>query len=493
MRWLGARWERLRGRAGGRDWSRLGLLAAILGMAALALVLVAALVGIQLWLLGHVPPWRGYPLGPAPGPARPGDMAGALTRAFAVVTGLGGVALLVIAYHRQQLNDRAQRLAERTEERAAAEAQQAHERELAKRDDERFTTAVTQLGADQAAVRLGGVHTLTRLADEVPQQRRVCIDVLCAYLRMPYEPEPDKPAARPRTRVRRRPGDNPPGPTAQEADAAYQDKLLAYRAMREVRHTIIRTIRDHLREDATASWHGHHFDLTGVVFDGGDLSRIHVPTGTTLDLTGASFTGGATSFAAATFTGGTVHLSLAGFTGGRVDFRGAAFTGGTVDFTGAEFAGGVAHFSGAAFTGGTAHFAVAFTGGTVHFNGARFAGGTVHFPAVFVGGTVNFNRAEFASGIMDFSGAEFASGTADFSGAAFTGGMVDFSGAEFAGRTADFSKAKFAGGRVNFGLATGRLPLGLHVGALGLLLPDHWRAELSSGGPTTKYRGDGEI
>ena len=28
------------------------------------------------------------------------------------------------------------------------------------------------------------------LADDWPDHRQMCVDVLCAYLRMPYEPEP---------------------------------------------------------------------------------------------------------------------------------------------------------------------------------------------------------------------------------------------------------------------------------------------------------------
>lgn len=35
------------------------------------------------------------------------------------------------------------------------------------------------------------VYALARLADDWEEQRQVCIDVLCAYLRMPYQPDPD--------------------------------------------------------------------------------------------------------------------------------------------------------------------------------------------------------------------------------------------------------------------------------------------------------------
>ncbi|WP_405476451.1 hypothetical protein [Streptomyces sp. NBC_00009] len=55
---------------------------------------------------------------------------------------------------------------------------------------ERYSTAAEQLGHEQAAVRLAGAYAMARLADDWPEQRQVCVDVLCAYLRMPYEADP---------------------------------------------------------------------------------------------------------------------------------------------------------------------------------------------------------------------------------------------------------------------------------------------------------------
>ncbi|MBM7507109.1 hypothetical protein JOE61_000923 [Nocardioides salarius] len=48
----------------------------------------------------------------------------------------------------------------------------------------RFQDAASQLGHDQPAVRLAGVYSLARLADDWPDQRQTCVDVLCALLRM---------------------------------------------------------------------------------------------------------------------------------------------------------------------------------------------------------------------------------------------------------------------------------------------------------------------
>lgn len=48
----------------------------------------------------------------------------------------------------------------------------------------RYQDAAAQIGHDKAAVRLAGVYALARLADDWPDQRQTCVDVLCAYLRM---------------------------------------------------------------------------------------------------------------------------------------------------------------------------------------------------------------------------------------------------------------------------------------------------------------------
>src|SRR3954447_22315262 len=94
---------------------------------------------------------------------------------FGVVAGAGALVALVVAYRRQRVD----------EEAALREATRLH--------TERFTTAVSQLGEESAAVRLGGVHALAGLADDAPTRelRQTCIDVLCAFLRLPYTAEMD--------------------------------------------------------------------------------------------------------------------------------------------------------------------------------------------------------------------------------------------------------------------------------------------------------------
>ena len=50
----------------------------------------------------------------------------------------------------------------------------------------RYRSASEQLDyRHSATVRLAGVYAMAHLADDWPQQRQMCVDVLCAYLRMP--------------------------------------------------------------------------------------------------------------------------------------------------------------------------------------------------------------------------------------------------------------------------------------------------------------------
>ena len=267
--------------------------------------------------------------------------------------------------------------------------------------NERFATAAEQLGSDKPAVRLAGVYAMAGLADDWEESQQTCVDVLCAYLRMPYEPDPGQDAPEP--------------------------ERLAFRADREVRHTVIRVITAHLKGDAAVSWQGLNFDFTGVVFDGGDFSDAEFSVGT-VRFDGARFSDGQVRFSRAEFSGGRVSFHGARFSGSLVRFAGVRFSGSTVDFSDAEFSRGQVMFDGATFSDGRVHFSNAeFSGSTVDFNDAQFGGSSVDFLfARFSGGTVDFGGAEFAAGTVDFIVAEFSGGRVDFSMAQFSGGTVDF-------------------------------------------------------------------
>jgi hypothetical protein len=334
---------------------------------ALAIAMAAGIV-LLVWLILGSPGMDEVPR------LSPQQLDAIATRAFAVVAGLGGVALLMIAYRRQRT------------------VENGEQREVTKLFTERFTTASQQLGSEHAAVRLAGVHALAHLADDAPEGRedlvQMVIDVLCAYLRMPYNPAPEP---------------LPEGATGEQIPAHHQ-RVLEFGSFREVRHTIIRVIGNHLREPTR--WRGKNYDFTGTVFDGGNLTGAHF-TGGEVSFHDAEFTGGEVSFLDVKFTGGTVYFSDARFSGGTVYFHGAHFTGGRVSFHDAEFIGGEVSFAHAKFTGGEVSFAGAkFTGGRVYFTDAKFTGEAVHFHgAHFTGGTVIFIEAEFTGGTMYFRGA----------------------------------------------------------------------------------------
>jgi uncharacterized protein YjbI with pentapeptide repeats len=433
-------WNRWRQRA---TQARLGSLIALAW--AVVVLIVGLLVTGTWWLMGA-------PALDFPDTLPPRAVDTLATRAFAVVAGFGAAALLVIHYRRQ-----------RTTEADAERAEQASKREVTKLFNERFTSAYTELGSEHAAVRLGAVHALAHLADDAPSEREVqmVIDVLCAYLRMPYTPRPDGPSEQPTL---------PPAPSTttagldqprgighddaqrerqQAAQEEHGRRVLEFESFQQVRHTIIRLIGNRLRADTR--WRGKDYDFHGVVFDGGDLSRAWF-TGGAVIFSGAHFTRGRVDFGGAHFAGGRVDFNSARFTGGAVIFSGAHFTGGRVDFGRTLFTSGRVVFGRAWFADGTVDFGGAhFTGGRLTFGGAHFVGGRLTFGgAHFVGGRLTFGGARFNGGRVLFGGAHFTDGRVDFGGARFTDGIVGFSGAEFIGGAVDFSRALFSRGRVTF-------------------------------------------
>jgi len=323
------------------------------------------------------------------------DAVSVLQLVFASVAGAGALVALIVAYRRQKV----------------AEADSSHDRTRV--FNERFTAIAAELGDPEPAVRLAGVHAMAGLADDWAANRQTCVDVLCAYLRMPLQPSVTG---------------SDPHTTSQ-----------TLRAAREVRETVIRVIAAHLRFNAPVSWQGLDFDFTGVQFDGGDFAR-------------AVFSGGKVSFKGAIFASGTLDFGGAIFAGGQIDFSAAEFLDGTVGFGSAEFRGGVVSFAGAKFSGGTVDFTEAvFAGSRVGFINSSLSGGKITFDnAVFARGRVFFNRAEFLGSEVSFTDAMFVGSSVEFMGAEFVDGQVNFEDVLFSGGQTEFSFAKFSGGLVSF-------------------------------------------
>jgi hypothetical protein len=261
-------------------------------------IVAVVLVGLSVFAVAAVLLWLALGL-----PAAPSQdtRLNIVKIALSVVAGVGGVVALVVAYRKQRIGE-------------VVEA-----RERVKVLNERFASACSQIGHEKPTVRLAGIYAMASLADEWLEQRQVCIDVLCAYLRIPYEPALDSPW--------------------------YHDEES------EVRLSATSVISDHLRPGALVSWQGHEFNLVRAVLRSADFADIQV-TGGRLLFSLTRFPGGRTAFDGMHVSGGEVWFGGAEFDGATVSFDNAEFSGGRVQFDGAEFNGGEVTFRDAEFTGG---------------------------------------------------------------------------------------------------------------------------------------------
>jgi hypothetical protein len=223
---------------------------------------------------------------------------------------------------------------------------------------ELYAKAVAQLAGDEAPVRFGGLYALERLAQDSPAHRQSIVNVICAYLRMPFSPT--APASKPESEVGE--GQKEPG-TEGEAEADGIDRT--WQQERQVRLTAQRILAEHLRDDRTKDpqstdtpssrfWNNIRLDLTGAT-----LVDFNLVNGVMAD---ASFHG-------ATFSG-DAWFGWAAFSGhawfGEAAFRGDA------GFDMAAFRGD-AWFDAAAFSGHAWFGEAAFLGDAdaLHFENAR--------------------------------------------------------------------------------------------------------------------------
>ncbi|WP_336922908.1 pentapeptide repeat-containing protein [Aquipuribacter sp. SD81] len=219
----------------------------------------------------------------------------------------------------------------------------------------RFESATAQLGASSSAQRVAGVYALSRLADEWPEQRQTCVDVLCAYLRMP--------------------------PGAVEEAGSTTEEATSLRAEIEVRRTIQREVvirLDHNLEDASetptkvpveaGTWTGCTLDLRrAVLYDWqADRARFSAQD----------------SFDEAVFEGETL-------------FRKVIFDGNAEFHTGAHFGGDVAFND--AFVHGEAGFISAKFDGEAEFC-AFEAGKEAFFVHAIFEGTIDFRDSSIGPG-----------------------------------------------------------------------------------------------
>jgi hypothetical protein len=311
---------------------------------------VGAAVGLTAWWLFSVLP----PLKPTQAATVRIDV---IRTALAAGAGAGAAITLMLAFRRQRHQEIV----------AASTEHDANERRVT----ELYTKAAEQLGNDQAPVRLAGLYALERLAQDNPDQRQTIVNVICAYLRMPYTaPREDRPD---KIRTAQR--------TARHGALAHSNSVAGGRDSLEeqqVRLTAQRILADHLRyinapppgrgrrgaADLNARfWPRIRLDLTGAIlfdFDFADCRAV------VASFRGATFSGDA-SFRGATISGYT-SFDEAAFSG-EAHFSGTVFL--DVSFNGATFSGD-AWFNGATF------FGDAWFNGATFFGSASFYGTTFH-------------------------------------------------------------------------------------------------------------------
>jgi hypothetical protein len=265
-----------------------------------AAVVVTLTVGVAavLWLLEQADQV------PA-GKDRATLQADAVKTGATIALGTGGAAYLLLAYRRQRLDE------VDTQERRITEL---------------FTKAVEQLGHEKAPVRLGALYSLERLAQNNPEHRQTVVDVVCAYLRMPFTvPARSELGAEQVGEAAPPADDQDRAPHPEPGQNPDQEEL-------QVRRTAQRILAAHLRRPPGISvaaaqrrrpsprralWPGISLDLTGAALVDFNFARVSVVRAW---FNKATFQG-ETGFVEATFQG-YAWFTRATFKGRRLVRRG---------------------------------------------------------------------------------------------------------------------------------------------------------------------------
>jgi hypothetical protein len=278
-------------------------------------VLVAAAVGyfVFLFVLDT------YKVVPSEAAKTAVTLVGVPTAAGAVFVALRNLRLKEKQLHTDQLrlaeSSRAYDLAFDTE----------HNRRSVDRDSERrarYVSAADQIGHSSAAVRLAGVNAMAQLATDWEEQRQACVDVLCAYLRLPQM----------RGELGR----------LDEADAEVR---------RTAQSLLARGFKGGSGVNSTPPWPDLDLDLRGAVLRDFRMPRCRAKRAIFTD---AEFIGSTTfigsHFLDAVFTRASFEkaVTFSGCDFGRASFRGVRF-GSTARFRRASFQG-MAHFDRSSFS-----------------------------------------------------------------------------------------------------------------------------------------------
>jgi hypothetical protein len=271
----------------------------------------------------------------------------------------GGLAsAAIVALYALWLNDRRRRVEESRHELERRSNEQDRERVA----DERFARSVELLGHETDQVRVGALHALAGLARSRPSYAQTVLDVVCSYLRRPFD-HPDY--------VRDRTGERPHWEPSdeQDADRERQVRLAAQRVISEL-------VPDRHQEHGLPP----DLDFTGALLDYLDLSSKAIGQ---LVLRDAQLYG-TTRFTATEISGDAWFTRAVSY--GRLECDNVVFR-------------GRSHFPHL-----TAHARVSFEG--AHFQqGAVFVSSEFHGPVTLAGSifdkSVDLRRTTFL-GDLDF-------------------------------------------------------------------------------------------
>ncbi|WP_235564994.1 pentapeptide repeat-containing protein [Modestobacter sp. Leaf380] len=368
----------------------------------------------------------------------PGGALDAIKVSAGLVAGVGAAVALVVAYRKQRLGEEEHRLQEESSQRDANRL-----------FNERFARASDQIGSERAAVRLAGIYAMAGLADDWHEGRQTCIDVLCAYLRMPFAPRGPLPTFDQPEYRRPRPwemfigGEPVAGPNVDAAGEA------------QVRTTVIQVLRDHLVSEDGRSWQGAEFDFTGSVledasFDGIIFSDCHVRFDDCLFV-------GECGFSQTTFRRSDVSFLNAVFAG-RLGFEYSKFEESDITFYGDFTEKTDANFQGASLTSGTLRIlGPRKHGGSVSFVEADFSGGVLELNPSMLhdGASIAFSRAKISGTDVRILGGEHKAGSIWCNGIDMTAGSFIFGAAEWSqwpvrleGTEFSFDGARVSGGEI---------------------------------------------
>jgi hypothetical protein len=254
-----------------------------------------------------------------------GSRLDAVKTGLSVGAGTGAVVGFLVAMRRLRLSER-------------IHAHTEHDA-LERRITDLYTKAADQLGSDKAPVRLAGLYALERLAQDNSQHRQTVVNLICAYLRMPYNPPSDM--------------SEPPASTSDDPKV---ERIPDPREEHQVRLAAQRILTNHLGAHGDTAgllsrpaphWGDIRIDLTGATLIDFDLTNA-----TVMDARfyGAKFIdaavfrhvtfAGTTNFACATFSWLGSSFDRASFFG-DVYFGDTSFGPGGADFHGATFCGDV--------------------------------------------------------------------------------------------------------------------------------------------------------